>query len=59
MVMVKTTQDRPGNDIASGHHIVVGGTKRDALAIALVRPTLVEVANVLPSHSAKVIFAQE
>ena len=33
--MVKPTQDRSGNDIASGHHIVVGGTEGDALVISL------------------------
>ena len=57
--MVKPTQYRSSNDIPNGHHIVVGGTDGDALAISLMRPALVEVANVLPKDSAIMIFAQE
>ena len=59
IVMVKPTQDWPGDDLASDNEIIVGSAKRDGLGVALMRPAFIEVANVLTYDPAEVLFAHE
>ena len=57
--MVKPAQDRTGNHSPRTRHVVVGSTKRDGLALALMRTALIEVADLLSEKPAQMLFAQE
>ena len=57
--MVKPTKNRLSHNGSSSPNVVVGSTKRDGVALALMRPALIEVADILTEKPAQVFFTQE